>query len=145
MSAQHDHIPTLREELDRKVFETLNWLVTGHTKGIMTADQLSMGADTLFMAVSGLVDKEFIQIITSTQEMLEGASATPVRRVFRSTGQDTTVIFTWKPGSFCAAMQRYEGSTLTADTGKEFPEREQARDYVLNIHVALTKKGFIEL
>ncbi len=140
-----EDLPTLREELDRKTFETLNWMITGHAKGILTADQLSMGVDTLFMAVSGLVDKDFIGIITSTQDMVKGNPAMPVRRVFRSTAQDATVIFVWKPGSFGIGMQRYEGSTLVADTGKEFPEREQARDYVLKVHEALGKKGFIEL
>lgn len=146
MSAQpQEDLPTLREELDRKVFETLNWMITGHTKGILTADQLSMGMDTLFMAVSGLVDKDFIQIISTTQDMTKGNPAMPVRRVFRHTNTDTTLVFTWKPGAFDFTMSRYDGHTLTEEQTKPFPEREQARDYVLAVHAALTKKGFIEL
>jgi hypothetical protein len=146
MSAQPaEDLPTLREELDRKVFETLNWMITGHAKGILTADQFSMGMDTLFMAVNGLVDKDFVQIISTTQDMTRGNPAMPVRRVFRHKESDSTVIFTWKPGSFSFTLTRYTGHMLTDEQEKPFDEREHARDYVLAVHKVLEKKGYIEL
>lgn len=144
MSALENSPPTLREELDRKTFETLNWLITGQAKGILTDDQLSMGVDTLFMAVSGLVDEDFIRIITEAQGSAETTKG-GVKRVFRHKESDTTVVFVWLPGQFSFKMTRYSGHMVLEEKDSTFKEREHARDYVLGVHGVLCKKGFIEL
>lgn len=64
-------LPTLREELDRKVFATLEHLFHQVKTKRITVEQFSFGIDTLFMAVSGLVDDDFIQIITEASRLCE--------------------------------------------------------------------------
>jgi hypothetical protein len=64
-------LPSIQDELSRKVHETLEWLLVGVERGRITKEQCSFGLDTLFMAVSGLVDKDFIKIITEAQAMCE--------------------------------------------------------------------------
>lgn len=59
----------LRSELNRKTFETLDWLIRAVTRGDLTREQFSTGIDTLFMAVNGLVDKEFVHILTEAAEL----------------------------------------------------------------------------
>lgn len=58
-------------ELNRKTYDTISWLIRGLEGGRLTKAQFSTGIDTLFMAVSGLVDGEFIHIITEAQKMCE--------------------------------------------------------------------------
>lgn len=65
------NLPTLQEELDRKVHETLTWLIHGLEIGRITKTEFSTSIDALFMAVSGLVENDFIQIITEAQKMCE--------------------------------------------------------------------------
>ena len=68
-------LPTLREELDRKVFATLEHLFHQMKTERITMEQFSFGIDTLFMAVSGLVDKDFINIITEAGRLCEAHQA----------------------------------------------------------------------
>ena len=81
MTAVAPVIPTLKEELDRKVFETIEYLVSAVRKGRMTQAQVSASLDTLFMAVSGLVGSDFIDIITEAQSYV-GTDKSVVKRHF---------------------------------------------------------------
>ena len=65
-------IPVLQDEVNRKAFETLSWLTLSVTNDRITPSQYSIGIDSLFMAVSGLVtDKDFIHMITEAQRLCE--------------------------------------------------------------------------
>lgn len=61
-------VPVLKDELDRKVFETLEYLIIRRKRGQISQEYFEGGIDCLFMAVNGLVRKEFIEIITIAQE-----------------------------------------------------------------------------
>lgn len=64
------NVPVLKEELDRKVLETLEYLVLRYKRGQITRQYFEGGIDALFMAVNGLVRNEFIEIVTEIQEEL---------------------------------------------------------------------------
>ena len=66
-----NEIPDVQDELNRKVYETLHWLTHSLTTAQITKDQFSTSLDTLFMAVSGLVDRDFIHIITEAKELCQ--------------------------------------------------------------------------
>src|SRR3569832_1870617 len=59
-------LPTIREELDRKAFETIDWLITSYDKGKLTEPQFHSGLNALFMATSGLVDADVVDKNTTT-------------------------------------------------------------------------------
>jgi hypothetical protein len=61
----------LRSELDRKALETLSWLTLSVERGKISKEQFSTALDALFMTLAGLVDKEFMNIITEAQKMCE--------------------------------------------------------------------------
>ena len=137
-------IPELREELDRKVMATLEWLITGYAKGRLTEHQVSTGMDALFMAVSGLVDNDFIQIITEAQN--ECATASPVlKRHFHATSSDETLTFCWSPGADkVSRIQRICGQVASSKT-TEYDSAEDAARVFRTVHTVMEKKGWIEL
>jgi hypothetical protein len=57
--------PSIKEELDRKTIETLEYLISKRETGEITQDQICTGLDVLFMNVNGLVDDDFINLITA--------------------------------------------------------------------------------
>lgn len=56
--------PTLKEELDRKTLDALEWLDGAHERGEIDDHALGTGAHAIFTAVTGLVDREIGEIIT---------------------------------------------------------------------------------
>ena len=56
---------TVKEELDRKTIETLEYLILKREAGEISQDQISTGLDVLFMNVSGLVSEDFVHLITA--------------------------------------------------------------------------------
>lgn len=69
-------VPSLQEELNRKVLNSLSGLVDGYAKGKLTKEHLSVGADVLFEAVSGLVERDFIKMITEIGDMTKDVQKT---------------------------------------------------------------------
>jgi hypothetical protein len=86
---------SVKDELDRKTTETIEWLLTGYDRGSLSAEQLSMGADVLFMTVSGLADKDFIHIITEIQMMIEKDKRELEDIVKQSESEDSDTYGVW--------------------------------------------------
>lgn len=61
-------LPTLKEELSRKALDTLEGLMVKRSHKEITRTELSMSLDTLFSAVSGLVEEDFLDLITMAGE-----------------------------------------------------------------------------
>ena len=62
-------VPSLKEELDRKVFETMEWLSSCLSKNLIGESEFSRGVDALFMSVNGLVSNDFMELITEAGRM----------------------------------------------------------------------------
>lgn len=60
-----DLVPTVKEELDRKSLEAIERLILQHRHGEISDEAYSVGLDTLFLTVSGIVSEDFIEIITA--------------------------------------------------------------------------------
>ena len=111
------HMPTVQEELDRKTFETLEWLFGAVRRGNLTQDQFSTGVDTLFMAVSGLLGKDFIDLITAAQA--ECSNEAPVlKRVFVN-GKKILVI-KWTVGSTRVTVGKRVNGLATGGVATRF-------------------------
>lgn len=137
-------LPTLKEELDRKVADTLDWLVRGVEGGKLTKEQASTGLDTLFMAVSGLVDGEFIHIITSAQDYVAGASSI-VKKHFHAPASDETVTFTWMTGEDRVMTRKRVGSAVVSEVVKRFDDAKEAAGFMDRLSEQMEKKGWVEL
>jgi hypothetical protein len=131
-------IPTLQEELDRKAFETLEWLTYSVDQGRITPEQFSVGVDVLFMTVSGLLKKDFINLITEAQRLCP--SEPPVlKRSFT----DGTALMTarWVVGAEAVSVGRFGGKSAV----KEFDTAREAKDWFGAIAVSLAAKGYKEI
>lgn len=59
------YIPTVRDELNRKSIDAVEYLVKKHVGGEISDEAYSVALDTLFIAVSGIVREDFIDLITA--------------------------------------------------------------------------------
>lgn len=75
-----ESMPTIKEELDRKTLDTLEYLITKREAKEITREQISTGLDVLFMNVSGLVSEDFIELITAADE--EYCKLKPAARLY---------------------------------------------------------------
>lgn len=137
-------LPTLKDELDRKTFETIEYLVGAVHKGRMTKAQVSASLDALFMAVSGLVDNDFIDIITAAQDVA-GSDKSVVKRHFVLPGRDIIQTISWIPGTEKLTTCQREGGMATGGAVKEFDSVAKAAQAFYRIGESFEKKGWVEL
>lgn len=137
-------LPTLYEELNRKTFETIEWLVMGLQNGRLTNEQFSMGVDTLFMTVNGLVDKDFIRMVTEAQEQCKDVKP-EVKRIFNAPGTAEARFIRWSVGSRKVTTSKREFGLAVGGTIKEFDDAKTAMEFVDRFSSILLKQGWIEL
>lgn len=123
-------IPTLREELDRKVLETFSWLVSGNDNGLVSDEELSFGMDVLFKAAWGLMDKDFTQMFECAQESLKSKNKRIMSQaVFRRNEYaGAVVVVKWEPTSCIVEMTRM-GLEGVAPIKKELDSPKLAKAY----------------
>lgn len=68
----HD-LPTTKEELDRKALDALEYLILKRESGEISDEAYSVALDVLFMTVSGIIGKDFINLITLAEEEVKKA------------------------------------------------------------------------
>lgn len=135
-------LPTLREELDRKVWESISWLITGVTKGRLTEEQFSTGLDALFMAVAGLTNEEFIHLITDAQDECKAVKA-GVRRHFAM--DDHTITLSWTVGEDRVVVSKKQGGFAVGGSVKDFDDAAAAKAWLAEFADKLELKGYMEL
>ena len=137
-------LPTLKDELDRKVFETIEYLTGAAHKGRMTKAQVSASLDTLFMTVSGLVDNDFINIITEAQTVV-GGDKSVVKRHFALPSSGIIQTVSWVPGTEKIVFCRREGGFATGGTVKDYDSVAIAAKAFYASGDVMEKKGWVEL
>ena len=58
-----DHVPTVKEELNRKAFETLEGLLLARDQERINDDQLDVAVDAIFGVVGGMADDPLLEAI----------------------------------------------------------------------------------
>jgi hypothetical protein len=142
-SPVRSELPTLQEEVDRKAFETLEWLTHSVAQGRISAHQFSTGVDVLFMTVSGLLRKDFIELISEAQALCPDAPL-ELKRVFsRAPGFRNASLLrvTWTVGEDRVLMGEAHGTPryMNFDTARE------ARDFFNGVGEKLAPKGYKEV
>jgi hypothetical protein len=138
LSLVNPELPTLQEEIDRKAFETLEWLTYSVAQGRMTAHQFSTGIDVLFMTVSGLLKNDFIGLITAAQELCP-KEPLHLKRSFSDGSAVMTV--EWTVGSEQVWFGRFGGKRAV----KGFDTARQAQEWFAAAGKPLEAKGFKEI
>jgi hypothetical protein len=132
-------IPTLQEEIDRKAFETLEWLTYSLDQGRLTPEQFSTGVDVLFMTVSGLLRNDFIGLVTEAQKLCPSEPLV-LKRCF-SDGAALMKV-EWTVGSDKVSMGRPFGGKSAV---KEFDTAREAKTWFEAIGGSLAAKGYKEI
>lgn len=57
-------LPSLRDELNRKALNAIEWLTNAHTAGDLADSQFSTGIDAVFMTAAGLVDPDIMEMFS---------------------------------------------------------------------------------
>lgn len=143
-SAERNHLPTLREELDRKVFETVQWLIVGLEKGRLSTEQFSMGMNTAFMTVSGIADSDFINIITESQAQCEGVRPT-IEHTFHSPTEAHIRGAIWIVGDDKVTMTVRRMGVVVTTGVQDFEDAKTARLFVERFESAMGKTDWIKL
>lgn len=65
-------IPELKDELERKTCETLEWIVQRHDSSQFSERDVYVALQTVFSIVSGLVSKEFTDEIGMIMNSVKG-------------------------------------------------------------------------
>lgn len=130
-------IPTVKQELDRKVGDTLDWMMRRHKDGSISDEALSVASDGLFMAVSGLADDELMTVMTAIGSYLPSTKAAPQHRVFTKSGD--MLVVRWRPGE---CQVHYIAGASTRKTEHDSPAL--AHSAFKNIHTKLAQRGYKE-
>lgn len=135
-------VPVLQDELDRKVFETLEWLLDGFEGGKLTSDQVSIGADAVFKATAGLTNRENFQIVS------EMSSQFPNSRVDTNTilaTADNTFIIRWVPGDDSFMVIPCNRGVWGMAKSVDCADIAEARKKMDALIVSLQKKGYMDI
>lgn len=139
MSEQNNAIPTLKEELDRKVSDTLDWLLRRHKAGAISNEACSVASDALFMAVSGLTNDDLVTVITAIGSYLPSNKPNMQARIFKKAEQGKTLAVCWTPDQ-CEFVIHADGTQKR----KAFDTPEQAKQAFDRVGEMLSKGGYQE-
>jgi hypothetical protein len=134
--------PTLKEELDRKAFETVEWLFTALDRGKLTPAQFSTGIDTLFMAVNGLVAENVTDLITAADEDARGEIAC-VRYTLLKDNKAVSIV--WRVGEDDIEVVGYSNGVESTRQTKTLPGPKEARAAMQRAAETLIANGYIQL
>ena len=134
-------LPSLQDELNRKAFQSMEWLTNAFDKGKVSEAQFSTGVDVLFMATSGLVDGEILTLVTQASTLARQVPE-QVRRHFIMDG--TIISLTWRvDDAMVTIVKRQNG--LRNEQVLETATPAQARDRVQTLAQRLLARGFEEV
>lgn len=136
-------LPTLQEELDRKVFDTLEWIAHAQASGRISDAQASTAVDVVFRTTSGLVkdDGQFIAIITHMSDMYKGAPR--LTRIF--VNNDRVAKVEWEIGTSVIETTVYMHGVATSSKITECDTPAEAKQAGEAIIAKLQKLGFTKI
>lgn len=144
MNALANEFPTVGEELNRKTFETMEWLFTGVEKGRLTEQEFSTGIDTLFMAVSGLVGNEFMDMFTAADHECKTVKRAQ-KRHFHAPDSDKIITLSWTPGEAKIVMTERITGMVIGGKVTEYDSAAYAAKLFRTVGENFARKGWIEL
>lgn len=136
-------LPSLREELDRKTGEALDWLITGYSIGKLDAVQFEAGIDTLWKTVAGIANQDFAHVISVASKQC-GAGAIH-RRSFHHPDKAVIRQLIWTVGKDSFDVIDRICGAITGETTVDCDDAAAARDKVAKVGEVIIKKGWIEL
>jgi len=135
-------LPTLRQELNRKAAETMNWLAHGLDNSRITEAQFSVAVDAVNMAVCGLADAWFVEIVTESERLMQGHKSV-VTDVYLRGGEVRRI--RWAVGSDELSIGYWSNGIRTQETTVPYTDAKAAREWMRKVGAALVDKGWTKL
>ena len=134
--------PSTAEELERKTIETIEWLVKRRQDGFASDDQLTIAAEALWKATSGLFPPASGMADIMTELMnLTTAEAKQIRRSLCDT-EGNIITFVWKIGYSQFTVMKRQMGTLVGGTSRTLPDAAQAKLAMDQMVAGLIEKGW---
>jgi hypothetical protein len=140
--------PTLKEELDRKTLDALEWLDGAHERGEIDDHALGAGAHAIFTAVMGLVDKDISEIVT--QLSAKAPRKPPVLQKIFANSKGLVVKVVMRARSERVTLMKGSMKGLTADKdwrsqNKTFDDHMDAREWFKELDKKLQANGYVRI
>jgi hypothetical protein len=141
------HVPTLKEELERKTVDELERLVTARRLCRISNAQYQASVQTLWNAVSGLVSAEMMDYISQAARLTQRDHSFTPSLVFKDADRSVITIVTRDEGGTVYTIRT---GTLknesTIDFGAEYSEPlTEASQWVGKLRNVMKNKGFEEV
>ena len=134
--------PSTAEELERKTIETIDWLVKRRQDGFASDEQLTLAAEALWKATSGLFPPASGMADIMTELM--NLTTPEAKQLRRSLCDDSgnIITFAWKIGYSQFAVMKRQMGTLVGGTSRTLPDAAQAKLVMDNMIKGLIDKGW---
>ncbi len=138
-------LPTTREELNRKTFETVEWLTLRFEQAQITEDEFRVALNAVWMTAAGLVDREFLTLMGDVRALIDTEGKSVKTRHFIKVGSSDTLRIRWQVGTSDVAVDRqsdglsFGGSVISRATPKE------ALELMNKIAERFLREGYREL
>lgn len=135
-------IPTTREELDRKTYETLEWLIERREQGQISDDQFHTGVDATFNTVSGLVSEDIFRLVSEASTIVARRS-TIHKKVFVMSG--FTSVVNWKANTTTILHVICKNGEQVREMPKTYASAMETKSAFENSSKDYLKNGWTEL
>jgi hypothetical protein len=135
-------VPELRDEINRKAFEAIEFLIAKVHAGAITPHQFGTGIDVLWMAVAGLINDDITDLITA------GGNEAPIdppieKRAFIKARE--TITLDRVVGDDRMYVKSYFDGDMTNTKSVDCKSPVGARDMIIKTADKLLAAGYLEL
>lgn len=138
-------IPSVRDELERKLLDTIKDLVERRQNAMVSPEVFSNCVDVLIDTVSGLVSRNTMEIISELETLARNDRPNvpeSIRRHYLSkSGQ--IVVFNWKIGYGHFQIQIWEGQAMTSVKNVKCADAARAYQMLLDSCETAKSKGWV--
>lgn len=135
-------VPVLQDEINRKAFETMEWLTNSLANGSLSARQFSTGVDALFMGVAGLVSGDIMEMMTLATHLANSSPQT--EKVFLIKGV-TAAQLAWTVGKDLVEQTMFRADKIVAEKTHTFDNARAARAGLDKLTARLADAGYLAL
>lgn len=138
MAALHCEVPDLQDELDRKVYETLETLYGRFETGQITSNEFHTGLESLYGCVSGLLrdDKGFNELVVKLQKQVKKGTSV-VTKVLQKDGE--VIVVSWGVGTDRVS---YVNTNKNEQKVREFSDEKTAKKAFIQLAKFLRSKDY---
>lgn len=137
--------PSTSEELERKVIETIKWIVGRQQAGFMSGDQVNVAVDTLWKATAGLFPpaSNMTEVMSELEKFCDQDAKSTRRSLCNDQGEILT--FVWKVGYSQFFVYKREFGELVGHTDRTLPNAAAAFEKMQEWIAELVKRGWVLL